>query len=166
MKKHWLMSLGLVMALEGHNQFTATRASMLHPLRHRDQLNRGHHQGFAPIARGLGRLLIRSTVTPITCLSLVCLLSVAFPARAADESWRLVGAAKAGDEQLIRRLLDTGADPRGQAGSEAVAEAAKNGRAKALEILLSRGASADADDGGNFHSTPRRAITLAAEAGS
>jgi ankyrin repeat protein len=107
--------------------------------------------------------LARSAAFPVACVSLTCLVA-AFPARGADRDWQLVAAAQRGDERMIRYLLDSGADASGQAGAAAVVEAVKNRQAKVLEVLLSRGASVEADD--REYSRPRKAITLAAEAGS
>lgn len=97
---------------------------------------------------------------------LVCLglLAAAFPIRASGQDSNLVNAAKAGNDWYVGKLLDTGTDPRGQAAHEAVLEASRSGHAKVLEVLLSRGADVDVDD--RDFSSPRKAITLAAEKGS
>lgn len=99
----------------------------------------------------------------VTFISLMC-IGAAFAARGSDLDLKLVAAAQRGDERLIQYLLDSGADARGKAGEAAVIEAVKNRQVKVLEMLLSRGASAEADDREYYR--PRKAITLASEAGS
>lgn len=100
----------------------------------------------------------------LTAFTFVMYFVAAFAAHGADLDWKLVAAAQSSNERMVRHLLNSGADANGRAGAVAVIEAVKNRQVRVLEVLLARGASAEADDG--EYSRPRKAITLAAEAGS
>lgn len=102
----------------------------------------------------------------LTASTFVTCFVVALVARSADLDWKLVATAKSSIEGRVRHIFNSSADAkvRTEAEADAVIEAIKNRQVRVLEVLLSRGASPEADD--RNYSRPRKAITLASEAGS
>ena len=96
-------------------------------------------------------------------VTLVVLLSLLASASAENRTLTLEVAARKGDLQTVRQLLDSGADPRQRDinGSTALHAAARGGQLQVMKLLLSSGADPDlADEQG------RRPLYEAASAGS